>query len=1212
METPEAESWMKNLPISRKVSLGVILLLVTFVSAGVATLYTFDRINVFRAESAQTSETVEKIHRTSRLLRDRDVAAKNYLLFPHGDRRARYDSFDGVIDAALDDLEPAVSGNPEQLQVIRDLRRLLLDWNKVAAPLIESVPADHDAYVEFISEFSKVNFSGLGDRTDQMISRLEYALDIEILQRTEAFRQVNALQEVVRMIVLGSLVAAILIAILMGWLTDRMISQPIRGLAQRMTRLAEGDHEIDIPGLGRGDEVGAMSKALGVFRSQSIEAARGAWIKTHLSEIGVALPRGNSPEAMAELLLSELAERLGVRVGVFYVLDESQEPLLQLFASWGLVRRKHLGNTYRLGEGLVGQCARERKPITLEQVPHDYIRIQSGTGDAAPGSIVVLPLVTDDRLLGVLELGFPGRVDDASQTVLEELTPRVALMLDRLTKSKQMEELLRQTQLQAMRLEASEEELRGQQEALFSANEDLQAKTVELEEQSQRLQASEEELRVQAEELQASNEELRLKTDTLNEQKRMLEELQVETQRRAEELARASQYKSDFLANMSHELRTPLNSLLILSKSLTDNEAGHLDEEEVESARIIHQSGGNLLRLINDILDLSKIEAGKMELSFEEIYVHELVAAMRVNFRPVANEKDLEFIVEVEDDLPETWQSDPVRVEQITNNLLSNAFKFTHQGHVKLRVERPDAALAARAGLAGVEALAFRIIDTGIGIESQTMQRIFEPFEQADASTSRHYGGSGLGLSIARRLAQMLGGALVADSEAGKGSDFALVLPLKQRDGEQATRIVSIEPPQERPQPQAPRPAPRAAAAPPPKRHGVVDDREAIGVGEVAILVIEDDERFAKILVDMIRRKGYRALAADSGEYGLELARQYSPTGIILDVGLPGMDGWEVIEALKADPTTRGIPVHFISGQDESGRGEELGAVGFLTKPVDRNAVFTALDRLLAHAQHRERHVLIIDADEASRQSLAGLVRSDQVSISEAGNAEEALSRLKEGRPDCIVLDMNLPGASALELLEQAAQAGPLPPVVICSDRELRADETLRLRQYTDSIVIKGGRSDERLLDEISLFMHSIRPAGSTPGRQTDPELTGRTVLVVDDDMRNVFALSKTLRDRGMNVMMAQDGEKALRQLRDNPGIELVLMDIMMPGMDGYETTRAIRAQPRYSKLPIIAVTAKAMPDDRDKCLKAGASDYLAKPIDVDKLVSMIRVWLQS
>lgn len=1210
MDSNRSASWIQNLPISRKVSLGVVLLLVTFVTAGIATLYTYSRINEFRALSAHTSETVEKVLRLARLLRERDVAAKNYIIYANDERLDRYRDFDGRIEAALDEIEPYFADSVEQQQVLRDLRRQLVDWDRAVGALIMSVPREIGAYQEFMGELSQKNSSSLGERTDQMIDRLEYALEIELTHRKDAYDHVNSLQEISRYIVLGSIGIAIAIAILMGWLTERMISRPIQGLAGRMTRLAAGDHGIDIPDMGRGDEVGAMSRSLAVFRDQSVETARSTWIKTHLSEIGVALPRGSTPHAMAELLLSELAERTGMRVGAFYLLDETgAEPTLELFASWGLTRRRHLGTTYRLGEGLVGQCARERKPITLEQVPEDYIRIHSGTGETAPGTIVVLPLLVDGRLLGVLELGFPLEVDEPRQVLLEELVPRVSLMLDRLVKTQQMEELLRQTQLQAQRLEASEEELRVQAE-------ELQAKTVELEEQSQRLQASEEELRVQAEELQASNEELRLKTDTLNEQKRMLEELQAETQRRAEELARASQYKSDFLANMSHELRTPLNSLLILSKSLMENESGHLDEEEVESARIIHQSGSNLLRLINDILDLSKIEAGKMTLSFEEIYIQELVAALRVNFRPVANEKGLEFIVEIDESLPDSWHSDPVRVEQIANNLLGNAFKFTHQGHVKLRIERADAGLAARAGLPGVEALAFHVIDTGIGIEPALMKRIFEPFEQADASTSRQYGGSGLGLSIARRLAQMLGGALLADSRPGAGSDFMLVLPLGRREGAQQSQVVSLDPPA----PSHPVPVSTAAGAASrpvapasaPTRRWISDDRDNIAAGDVAILVIEDDDRFAKILVDMIRKKGYKALATDTGETGLELARQFSPTGIILDVGLPGMDGWQVIEALKADPDTRAIPVHFISGQDEASRGEELGAVGFLTKPVDRTAVFAAFDRLLAHAQHRTRRVLVIDADEESRRSLASLIGTNQVEITEAASADAGLQALGNGGFDCIVLDLNLPGVSGFEFLEQASRAGPLPPVVISSARELGPDETLRLRQYTDSIVIKGSRSNERLLDEISLFMHSIRPAGVAPVRHADPELAGRTVLVVDDDMRNVFALSKTLRSRGMNVIMAQDGEKALRQLNDNPAIELVLMDIMMPGMDGYETTRAIRAKPKFAKLPIIAVTAKAMPDDRDKCLKAGASDYLAKPIDIDKLISMIRVWLQT
>ncbi len=861
---------------------------------------------------------------------------------------------------------------------------------------------------------------------------------------------------------------------------------------------------------------------------------------------------------------------------------------------------------YVPGEGLVGQCVLEAQPIELDQAPDRYVRIHSASGDASPSAITILPVIYRGQVTGVLELAGFERPTPLQRQLLDDLLPLVALTQENLTRAINTQQLLEQTREQADELLRSKEALQQQQQVLRDSNAELHAKTLLLEEQSQRLTVSEEELRVQAEELQASNEELREKTASLNLQRQVLEDLQLDTEQKAAELARASQYKSDFLANMSHELRTPLNSLLILSRSLADNDTGNLDEEQVESARIIHDAGSNLLRLINDILDLSKIEAGKMELLIDVLPLADFERTLRRTFAHVAEEKHLDFEVHIEPDLPPVLHTDGARLEQVANNLIGNAFKFTTRGGVRVRIGRPDPAFPVPQALTGQPLIAIAVSDTGIGIPQDKFDRIFHAFEQVDASTSRQYGGTGLGLAICRRIAALLGGDITLHSEAGTGSTFTVLLP-------------------EHPPVATPTTSPRSASGPTlpsMRQHApgllpetIEDDRQRLEPGDVSILVIEDDPAFARILADMIHRKGYRVLAAADGETGLALARAHHPTGIVLDVMLPGMDGWTVIERLKADESTRHLPVHFISATEDASRGRELGAVGFLTKPVSREEIVAAFDRLLHFAEGHTRHLLIVDDDADSRTAVRTMLRRDDVVIEEAGSAEEALRKTTVTAFDCIVLDLGLPGMSGAELLERLAEGSQgAPPVVIYSGRDLSGEENLQLRQYTDSIVVKGARSPERLLDEVSLFLHSIqhtpRHAGDKPA--ASDELKGRSVLLVDDDMRNLFALSKVLRGWGMTVVMAQDGLKALKALEGGDPPELVLMDIMMPGMDGYETIRQIRAQPRLATLPIIALTAKAMRGDREKCLEAGASDYLSKPVDIDKLSSMIRVWLRQ
>lgn len=1199
--TRKKESWINNMPLLGKMLAAFGLVFLCFLATSVVSYRTSGQDDAARKREAVQIEVINQVEEAIQAVRLQQIATRNYLL-GDGERQMQVLNQQSARRDAAMEAAVIAAGDGDVAERLRRTQQQARTWDSeimaVLRPANDAPPASQLELLHAISNGGQGN--ALAETLDGIYNS---EVSLMLNDRAQMSRWIARAHDVS----LALLVIGFVIIIITLWLISRVIVAPINRLTDKMTRLANDDLDVEINGLERGDEIGEMARAMDVFRRNSVASREANWIKLSVGEVGAELQTAQTPDEYAQALVSQIAPRIDAPIGVFFAWDEQQQKL-HLQGSYGFQRRKHLGLQYGLGDGLIGQAALERKRISVQQVPDEFFGVHSALGEAQPRHLVAVPLLLKDRLLGVFEFGTFGHFNSTQEAFIDSVLPTVALGLDNIRRADETQLLLDHTRAQAEELQRSQIALQTQEEELRATNEELQGKTVELEEQAQRLSASEEELRVQAEELQASNEELRQKTEVLNEQKDVLQVLQRETEFKAQELARASQYKTDFLANMSHELRTPLNSLLILSKELAENESGHLDVEEVEAAAVIHDSGSNLLRLINDILDLSKIEAGKMDVHREEVRVDAINREVTRHFRHMAMENRLEFAIDVDPSMPEALVTDRSKLQQVLNNLLGNAFKFTREGSVTLRMAIADAAMLTRIGAAGDEQhVALTVRDTGIGIPEERLDSIFEAFEQVDSSTSRHYGGSGLGLAIARRLAQLLGGQLVVDSEQGKGSSFSLVLPLLSA-GLTSAMVASQAASEHRP---APTPGP-ARVATAQLIDWIPDDRHAIAAGETVILTVEDDPAFARILVDLIRRKGHRALAAADGESGLELARRYRPTGILLDVMLPGMDGWSVLQHLKHDPVTAAIPVHFISAVDEAAKGVALGAVGYLTKPVDRKALVAAFDHLLDVAGKIVRKLLLVDDDPDSRLALTRLLQADNVEIDQVASGEEALERIATHSYDCIVLDLNLGGISGIEFLEKAATLVAVPPVVIYSGQDLSREDSLKLRQYTDSIVIKGQRSPERLLDEVSLFLHSIGSRGANATPSDDNNLGGRQVLLVDDDMRNLFALSKSLRARGVNVSMAQDGYKALQQLQENPSIELVLMDIMMPGMDGYETTREIRKLPEWSNLPIIAVTAKAMHGDRDKCLDAGANDYLTKPVDLDKLLSMMRVWLQK
>lgn len=943
---------------------------------------------------------------------------------------------------------------------------------------------------------------------------------------------------------------------------------------------------------------------------ESAEAANKAlegqiWHTTGQAQLGDKMRGEQDIPTLANNVVQQLCQYLKAQIGALYVTEDGT---LNLVGSYAYASQKP-ARQFKFGEGLVGQAALEKQSLIVADVPEDCITTRSALGKIVPRHIMIFPFLYEDRVVGVVEMGALSEFTPAQMDFLQTAMTNIAIAFTTAQARARINELLAETQQQAEELQAQEEELRV-------ANEELEAQT---------------------ESLRVSEAELKEKQAVLDRQNRELKVAQQELEKKAAELALASKYKSEFLANMSHELRTPLNSLLILARMLADNEEGNLSEEQVESAQIIYSGGNDLLNLINDILDLSKVEAGRMTFNVEPMLLTDLVAAVRSQFAHVAEERGLELNIRLADDVPASIETDRQRVKQIVKNLLSNAFKFTSVGSVSLGIYRPDAgADLSRGGLDPSQAIAISVTDTGIGIAPEQQKVIFEAFQQADGSTNRQYGGTGLGLSISRELASKLGGQIDLTSELGKGSTFTLYLPLagpaaesRQEPGAEGARPVSAlqprraEPfevyPERRARGEASLPSVQPLSSPAPASPSPPDDRADLKAGDKILLIIEDDPKFAKIVSDYAHEKGFKCLVAGDGQTGLELVKTYRAEAVILDLNLPDISGWEVLEVLKYDPNMRHIPVHIMSVGEETMDAYRKGAMGYLTKPVSREDLAESFQRIERFISREIKGLLVVEDDAKSRRSIKKLLGGRDVQISEAAGGQAALDLLKVQHFDCMILDLNLPDMTGFEVLSRMNEDEAIAkcPVIVYTGRDLSAEENLELMKYADRVIVKGVKSPERLLDETALFLHRVVADMPEAKQQTIKQLynkegllEGKKVLIVDDDMRNSFALSKLLSDKGLIVKIAQNGQKALELLAENPDVDLVLMDIMMPVMDGYETIKRIRAQRELRALPILALTAKAMKGDREKCLAAGANDYLPKPVDIDRLFSMLRVWL--
>jgi CheY-like chemotaxis protein/HAMP domain-containing protein/putative methionine-R-sulfoxide reductase with GAF domain len=962
------------------------------------------------------------------------------------------------------------------------------------------------------------------------------------------------------------------------------LTTQVRAIAEVATAVTKGDLTRSIQVDARGevaelkDNINTMIDNLRLTTDTNTEQD---WLKTNLARFTNMLQGQRDLAAVGHRLLSELSPVVDAQNGVIYLVEpEAGLKLLSAYADGG----EHQSHPERLqwGTGLVGQCAADARRMLISDMPSNVVPITSGLFKSPPRNVIVLPVLFEGQVKAVIELASLGSFTELQISFLEQLMASIGIVLNSIEATMQTEALLTQSQQLAT-------ELQSQQRELQQTNEQLEQKAQQLAEQ---------------------NVEVERKNREIEQARGALEE-------KATELALTSKYKSEFLANMSHELRTPLNSILILGQQLAENPDGNLVPKQVEFARTIHSAGTDLLNLISDILDLSKIESGTVSVEAEEIFFTNLQDMVVRPFRHEAENRKLSFEVQIDPKLERSITTDSKRLQQVLKNLLSNAFKFTEQGGVKLSIYAPASGWSSDHPVLNTttSVVAFEVSDTGIGIIPEKQRIIFEAFQQADSSTNRKYGGTGLGLAISRELSNLLGGEIQLRSTPGVGSTFTLYLPLRYVGVPNALR------------PDLSAPALNGHAPPalvltkPPELaiEQIPDDRKSLQPGDATLLIVEDDPHYARILADLAHDAGLKVLIATRGADALVLAREYQPTAVSLDVFLPDMLGWTVLSQLKQNPATRHIPVQVLTLDEDRQHGLARGAFSFVVKPTDTEGLQVALERIKDYVQPRQKRLLVVEDNPAEQMSIRELLGYDDIHVQAVGTGNEALGVMRENAPDCVVLDLRLPDMSGFDLLEKIRDDASLSdlPVVVFTGRELSPDEDAQLHTMARSVVVKGVESPERLLDETALFLHRVVSDLPTDKQQmierlhsSDEDLVGKTVLLVDDDARNIFALSSVLERRGMQVLSATTGNEAIELLNGTEGVAIVLMDIMMPEMDGYQTMQVIREKPDFRRLPIIALTAKAMKGDREKCLEAGASDYLAKPVNTEQLLSALRMWL--
>ena len=1144
-----------------------------------------------------SDEVILNVEGVISTLKDAETGQRGYLLTGNKVFLAPYNGATDTALAALNKIAASTKDNPNQQKSIAELRDIMVRRLNIIKSTIEikSLGGNVDPTVLFQGKTYM-------DQARSVVQRMVKEERNLLEQRTIELNKLTAYTPV--LIVIAAILA-ILITLFFyrkvsidfdeRVLLQKEIEDKKFEMEKRIIAIKEIAHQISEGNYGTTmdsqtkDDIGELSYSLNTMSSSLKKSfdtlAENEWIQTGVANLNVKMVGEKDVFSLADDIIEFLATYTKSQIGAIYLFKDDGR--LHLKGQYAL-NGQDLSKELELGEGLIGQAVKSGKQILLDEVPQGGLTVSYATGNIKPAQLLVLPIIRNSISIGGLELGTIGSFSELHLHFLNLILSDLGTALLGAQNRQKLQQFLEETQAQSEELQVQHNELEGM--------------NAELEAQAQKLQASEEELRVQQEELLQSNQELEERSSLLEEKNELIEERNAEIQQKAEALELSTRYKSEFLANMSHELRTPLNSILLLSRLMAENEA--MDREHQEYAEVIQSSGQGLLSLIDEILDLSKIEAGKMELDRANIKIDEVMLNMASLFNPLAKEKALKLVIDKTNDVPEFFHTDKMRLEQILKNLLSNAIKFTTEGVVTLNIEKNE----------NLNALIFKVQDTGVGIAPDKQGMVFEAFQQADGSTRRKFGGTGLGLSISRELAKLLGGYIDLTSKENQGSTFTLTLPIDKNKGIENDIKSAWE-----------KPAALESTTPKVTRltvsnipQEIEDDRDNILPDDKVILIVEDDTPFAKTLLEFTRKRNYKGLVAVRGDVGIEMAKAYKPVAILLDIQLPVKDGWQVMEELKSSPDTRPIPVHIMSSLQVKKESLLKGAVDFINKPFAFEHMQEIFQKLEHALSRHPKKVLIVEENEQHAKALSYFLSNFNIQTEIATKVSDSVSALHKPDVNCVILDMGIPDKHAYETLEVVKKTPGLEnlPIIIFTGKNLSKGEENRIKQYADSIVVKTAHSYQRILDEAGLFLHLVEEKNKEKTKtskkysELQDVLKGKTVLLADDDVRNIFSLTKMLEQHQMKVIAATDGKEALKLLNENPAIDVVLMDMMMPELDGYETTTAIRQNIKYRNLPILAVTAKAMMGDREKCIAAGASDYISKPVDLDQLVSLLRVWL--
>jgi signal transduction histidine kinase/DNA-binding response OmpR family regulator/CHASE3 domain sensor protein len=1163
-------------------------------------------------EVSHTNKVILKLENIISLLKDAETGQRGFLITGNDIFLQPYDASIGKLDPSIRELRQLTQDNTDQQKDVILLTTVVRQRLDSLQARLEEKYRNEPLFLEgFVNGQQTMQQARM--IVERMAQREEYLLE----QRTANQRRFA--DSTPLFIVVASLLAiGVTIVSFFRVLSDfnkrlslqQALEQKDLEVTQRLNiiqdvaeKVSAGNYTIRVSDENSdllGSLAGSLNKMAHSLEDSFNQLAQKEWHQTGMAGLNDVIVGEKELPVLTSQVINYLANYAHSQAGAFYLLEHDK---LRINSAYALAvsNRNHV---LQLGEGLAGQCAVSGKITELQGVAPDRYSLSFATGAITPGHVLALPISFEKKVLGVIELASMEPFSPEDRVFLNAAAHNIGIALNTAYSRLRVQELLQETQAQS-------EELQAQHSELENINTELEA-------QAEKLQASEEELKVQQEELQQANQELEERSRLLEERNQLILERNLEIKASAEQLEQSTRYKSEFLANMSHELRTPLNSILLLSRLLSENNDQNLNNDQVEYAKVIQSSGNGLLTLIDEILDLSKIEAGKMELEYHFVPLPEMVEDLQRMFKPIAAEKGLAFGVTMQEGMPRLVETDRLRVEQILRNLIGNALKFTAKGSVQVQVSQ-----------ANKTHIAFAVQDTGIGIAPEKQHTIFEAFQQADGSTRRKYGGTGLGLSISRELARLLGGEITLESAEGTGSTFTLLLPISRAEAPATPALPSVaaleaDPEADQPQPQQIEQKADAEANPEHFRSGIIpaaipDDRDNIRPGDRVLLIIEDDTPFAQALLDYSRKNGYKGIVAVRGDEGITLAEKFHPLGILLDLQLPVKSGWEVMDALKNNAATKSIPVHIMSSQEARTKSIAQGAVDFINKPVAFEKLTGVFRKIEDALSRHPKKVLIVEENQKHAEALSFFLKNFDVHTEIRNSVSEGISALNRQDVDCVILDMGVPENRSYEILEQVKKTPGLEnlPIIIFTGKNLSYNEEVRIKQFADSIVVKTAHSYKRILDEVSLFLHLVEEnkKDGTSLRNSrmgifGEVLRGKSVLIADDDVRNIFSLTKALEQQGVQVISAMDGRDALKQLESAGRVDLVLMDMMMPEMDGYEAIREIRKVARYRNLPVIAVTAKAMTGDREKCIEAGASDYITKPVDIDQLLSLLRVWL--